>query len=364
MDVDTDEAFENALEDSPSDEHFYQELTITESVHTQRDLSTQSRITLYIQGDLTIAHSLRLTDENSEVYVSGNLSIDNGGTLSAFGLNVQDTGELLVSEDAEAHCNYLGNFGTLVINGNMTVDGYLYIENAIYNRVNGSISIPADAYYGSPRPVFEFGETGKMYISCEIFDESNLSWQAERFDHADPGHIMLNMIVSSPLTLTNDFVLTEDEALLVHGAGIAEGDLTIQNPATLTVNPGAQLEVSGTDVHIDGSLINHGSLKLTPYLDESGNRHGSRLVLGETGIYRGDVTWVFESYDDVLRLPADVQSIEAEALAGTAASVVEIPVSCIAVAEDAFVGCENLVYIVNHSNAAMIAPEGVAVLMD
>ncbi|MBO2516840.1 MAG: hypothetical protein CW338_06110 [Clostridiales bacterium] len=72
-----------------------------------------------------------------------------------------------------------------------------------------------------------------------------------------------------------------------------------------------------------------------------------------TPVY-GDMSMLF--------LPYYVTDVDAEALAGTGAQIIIIPPFCRRVAEDAFDGCPDLVYIVNRSHAVITAPQGVTVI--
>lgn len=61
-------------------------------------------------------------------------------------------------------------------------------------------------------------------------------------------------------------------------------------------------------------------------------------------------------------LPASLKRIESEAFAGISAQAFEIPETVEYIAEDAFSGCDNLMYIINHSRLTIPAPEGVVVV--
>lgn len=67
---------------------------------------------------------------------------------------------------------------------------------------------------------------------------------------------------------------------------------------------------------------------------------------------------------DTMTLPAYLREIGSEAFGGTGAVFIVIPETCESIAPDAFAACDDLKFIINHSNAYVTAPAGVTVIND
>lgn len=96
---------------------------------------------------------------------------------------------------------------------------------------------------------------------------------------------------------------------------------------------------------------------------------GQKVVLGTKYYYSNvsgtiSVTVAKASNQSTLKLPAQTERIESQAFRGVVAVVIEIPASCTYVASDAFFGCTNLKFIVNHSSVTITPPNGVTVISD
>lgn len=75
-----------------------------------------------------------------------------------------------------------------------------------------------------------------------------------------------------------------------------------------------------------------------------------------------NASWHYLGNSVTLILPDNLRAIESGALANTAAVGIIIPASCRSIAADAFAGCTNLRWIINHSNITITPPAGVRLI--
>lgn len=75
-----------------------------------------------------------------------------------------------------------------------------------------------------------------------------------------------------------------------------------------------------------------------------------------------NASWHYLGNSVTLILPNNLRAIESGALANTAAVGIIIPASCRSIAADAFEGCTNLRWIINHSNVTITPPAGVRLI--
>ena len=347
--------------------HIRHQVDIKGDVQLTENVSLQSSSEFFITGSLTASQQFQLG--SGDVIVEGSLIIAEGASLECSSLVIENNGVLNVNEGSALTCDYYGSAGGItVVNGVATINHNSWIMYGGLTQVNGRLRLTREAYYGHSGNALEemisFGEKGTLEVLCIIYDESDLNQTAVDFTTTNPEHITLNLIVQFQLSLSDNFTVPAGSILQIQGNGIADGGLMIPEGVTLTVNPDAELSVYGTDVYLNGSLVNLGSITMTAYEDNDGNRFGSRLVFGENAVYNGDVSWVFANEDSVFSLPESVTIVGSEAFAGVAAAVIEIPATCVEIAIDTFDGCADLKYIVNHSAVMITVPDGVGVLTD
>ena len=180
---------------------------------------------------------------------------------------------------------------------------------------------------------------------------SSLTWYdiIQRVYHVDD--------VDSFLNVTFDMYVKDKSGDDHHIGSITEFEepMTVELPAPVTQpRPGYArqyevIRIHGEEVESLGEPVYDNGT----YYCESDKFSVFALAYRDTPLYEGMTT---------LTLPSALTIIGSEAFAGTGAQVIIIPENCEQVADDAFNGCSELVYIVNRSNAIITAPEGVMVV--
>ena len=293
-----------------------------------------------------------------ELFIPENLSIL--ALDSAF--TVADTASLTICGGGELIAGALDSWGSTEVNGSLHLENSCLIHGAPV-VVNGEIVMTLDAWVSLMESVgnfdpedaaqsFSFGPDGLTDIWYDATDPQNVADTLD-FPMFHIPHIRETVCLTFPWTLDHDRTLDPDRRLLLHYGGDATGMLTIPEGLTLTIPEGSELFPRGAGengeaiVKVAGLLINDGTITFQY------TRAGlADAELMDGGIYagRGTVTRGGEPYtirNDLqnaqIVLPAELKTLEAEALADGDFLSVYIPEGVTTIASDAFGDKDRLI---------------------
>ena len=314
-----------------------------------------------IRDSLTIPENLSVfaIDTTFEVPLAGSLAIAGGGELIAGGLASLGRTTVDGSLHLENDCRVQDN--PIVVRGDVVMTLDAWVNLMIFSNASGPDDTAAK---------FSFERDGALLdIWYDMIDEADVSASLD-FPMFHIPHVRETLCLTFPWTLDHDRVLDTDRRLLLHYGGEATGVLTIPAGMTLEIPQGSELFARGRTeneqdpaiVRVEGVLINNGTLTLQY------TRAGlAELALINGGVYAGKGTVTrggepFAIWNDhreaFLVLPADLETIGSEALAGGAFFSVYIPEGVVSIADDVFGGAERMiVYGVPGSAAERFAAE-------
>ena len=259
----------------------------------ETDLVVPNGITLTVNGELTV--------RKLDIEQGGSVIVNEGGHLTARGRIATNDGACITVNDAVLEGGYNSSLPSALSNASFTGDAVV----RLYSR----LIEPQKAQ--------------------RILDEA--------VNVAAIEHVEAVVNICCDWTIPADVTLPNRVSLEV--AYNENGILTIPQGKTLTVSEGAELHVWGSDLTVNGILVNNGKILL------GGDEHAAEVVLGVKGIYCGSglIDRMNQPYMIInnknaadMILPESLQTIESEALAGGVFTSVYIPPTVTAIAPDAF----------------------------
>ena len=314
-----------------------------------------------IRDSLTIPANLSVfaIDTTFEVPFSGSLTIADGGELIAGGLASLGQTTVGGSLHLERDCRVLDD--PIIVSGDVVMTLDAWVNLMIFSNASGPDDTAAK---------FSFVSDGALLdIWYDMIDEADVAASLD-FPMFHIPHVRETLCLTFPWTLDHDRVLDTDRRLLLHYGGNATGMLTIPAGMALEIPQGSELFARGKTendqdsaiVRVEGVLINNGVLTLQY------TRAGlADVALINGGVYagRGTVTrggapfaiWN-DPVDAFLVLPADLRTIESEALAGGGFFSVYFPEGVTSIADDVFGSADRMiVYGVPDSPAESFAED-------
>ena len=172
-----------------------------------------------------IANSLTLSEDGLEL---GDLAIDSDADLDL-------SGNTLTVDDLVVYGSIYGNDGTIIVNGNLTINGY--VEDVTFEDVSGNVIIAS----GASVKYTEFSEVGGDFsisakinlnsVACVVRGNLNISAAVTNG----------NFTVAKSTTITSSGSLT--------GALTAKADVVVNNSVKnlkLTLNSAKSISISGS----------------------------------------------------------------------------------------------------------------------
>ena len=284
---------------------------------------------------------------------------------------VPDGAALTVSGEGEMEAAGLECTGTV------TVDGFLYaFERLLIGEepahVRGFMMITLDAWLSLWESVdaaepdtlaekFSF-ESDNAVLDILVFMTEEEVTASMDYPMFHIPHIRETRVLSFPWTLDRDRRLDADLELLILNSGKADTVFTVPDGMTLELAEGSMLSVYGAAadraaVQVQGLLINNGEV----FLDGDDESDAGDVALIDRGIYagRGTVTRFDEPYAILndptsadLRLPAELEVLDSEALASDRFESVCIPSGTTRIAPDAFGDRDRLIVFGTPRSAA------------
>ena len=270
-------------------------LKVTGNVTVEQNLFVSGNIhqtgSFFTQGNVILSGSINIGDNltgdtinfggeiSSSIIPAENNSFDLGSTTNAWNdLYVSGTAYIENISLAGISVNSLALPGTLIVSGQTSLSGAVFIQNAL--TVTGNTTVQGDFFANGSNSTLTANYGGN---NIEL-----VAYNGATIDLYGPTNINGNTILSGSVKVTGSFYndqLTNNRVVIVGTNGLLEDDANFTfDGTTLKVGDGDfEVGVSGGDIRTSGSLLVKSGTTVTGSLNVS----GSANVVGPVDI-KGD----------------------------------------------------------------------------